>query len=217
MTQKLETRVDSYSRDLHNLRGRIRDLEREQEDSRVSRRRISEAERRVVSLEGELAKERAKVSILGAKIDEVIARQELISDQTQARESGNSGPSSSSTRTSVLESQIATLSYRLISAEEQITWVNQKIRSLWSLAGAQSPTEGFIHNAHLRSIWVAAHTSYQRRAEHRPAAAIPLTQPIFGTLSHNPLAGPAGGPSIRSITAPPAQNDRPPEYQECPP
>jgi len=212
MTQKLDEKVDSYVRDLQTLRGRIRDLEREQDDSRVSRRRVGEAERRVVSLEGELAKEKAKVSILSAKIDEVIARQELISDQTQAQDSGNSG---SPSRVSVLESQVATLSYRLISAEEQLTWANQKIRSVWSLAGAQSPTEGFIHNAHLRSIWVAAHASYQRRAERGPAAAIPLTQPLFGTLTHNPLAGPAGGPSIRPITVPPpAQNDRPPDYQE---
>ena len=197
--QRVETRIDNLTKDLRDLRTRTRDLEREQGENGIAKRRMNEAERRIVRVEEEVEKGSKKLADIGARVEELGLRSEsAIREFSQEKHVIGS---SLLPRVAKLKSQVFNVNYRLVTSEEQMSFTDQKIRTLWLIGSAQNPNEAYAQTLILRNIWLAAGAAYHRRTIGAPPPSV-FTNPVAHGTSTTPANVPQGHDGKPAVNPP---------------
>ena len=183
VSQRLEARMEELGKDVYFAKANIQELERAQVENGIARRRMNEAEKRIVGVEGELAKGSKRLAEAEARIGEIGLRNEMtVREFTQEKHVINSGLLP---RVSKLESQLLNVVYRLATAEEQMGYTDQKIRTLWLIGSSQNPAEAYVQTINLRNIWVTSSAAYQRRLAGTPSPLSSNNPFIHGAATNN--------------------------------
>jgi len=101
-------------------------------------------------MEKAIEKQDEKIMATGSRVEEVILRHELLTWDPPP--GTTTPPPGYFLRIARLESQTNNLHQRLATTEEQIGWMDQKLRGFWIIGASTNPADAIGQIAHLKNV-----------------------------------------------------------------